>query len=225
MKIKDITEHSTIDPPKNHTWITSSSEKFIQTGTKLPIKLSMTYKQFDMYKKDGYYGVFDGGKLLAFIEIAKLPHKVAGDNIYQMKKFERIKDPNVNTKGMAAALFTYLISDLHFEILSDNSMSPEGNKFWENMIHMKRVNIEIYDMLKDTRYPLSDVGKMTITQPQTEILDPEKDLGEGHGKYRFYWLATPKAGNYSHALREWTEPHPIFNDWILFGDYDLPDIS
>jgi hypothetical protein len=73
------------------------------------------------------YVITDGTQFLCYAEIMK-NDKWPNRNIWFFKRVER--DKNLGTKGIPAAFFHYLIINQNIELLSDITMSTEGNRFW-----------------------------------------------------------------------------------------------
>lgn len=233
MKIKElkIKEHQTVNLPKNFSFLEPALEKKILSGQKLSMPLKMSYGDFDIYKKDDIYGVIDSNKKLLLV----IGLSLYKPNIYQMKKFERVSDPKINTSDMAAALFHYLIQDLNIQILSDTVMSTKANEFWQKIIQRHQCPIFIWDDFTNKEYPSFSAGQLTRTSPKVKILDPIEDLGDNDfdinnnyisrksHRYRFYWFASQHGmKNRSHYneqfINEGYEP-----SWILFGEQDYPN--
>ena len=184
--------------------MTSDVERyFLDYGEKQSMPLKMTYGDFDIYKWENKYGILKDDTIYAFTELTPF-----NDKIWRMIKLERSKDPNKNTSDMAAALFHYLVLDLGLDIISDETMSEAGTRFFRSQISRNHCPIWIYDALTGERYDTHLVGQLTRTEPKVKILDPEEDKGwdmleDGSSQYRgdhapvyrWFWLAS-KDGNH-----------------------------
>lgn len=223
MKINEIiSEHLTINPSSKVLWITSQfTKEFLAHGIKLPMPLKMSYGDFEILKWGNSFAVVKNSEIYLFLGLA-----LFSSNIWQMKKFERVKDPTKDTRDMAAALFHYIILDLRTNLLSDETMSDAGEQFWKSQIHRKQVPIFIYDAFTEECYDLNQVGELTMTEPKTKIKSPEDDLGWNDSsatkKYRWFWLASTLWKYGSHYLREEIE-NGREPEWVLFGEQNYPN--
>lgn len=244
MKMSDlknnVDEHLTANPPPNFTWINQDTVKmFIDNGSILPVKLSLTYGDFLVYvykltSISTAYGVFDNDQLLSFAEVKKfisLSSNIKG--YYQLYRLERNKQ--VHSQDIPAALFHYLVQDLGYKLLSDNIMSNEGNRFWENMIHRGQVGISIIDVVTNKHYLVDSVKDGIYSDiDSAKILEPKNDLKQDIFKdgtikirndYRFYYCAE---GSGSHLLKEEIESRrntlwPNEHLRIMFGQQNYSD--
>lgn len=244
MKIADlknnVDEHLTMNPPKGFTWLNQDLvNMFMEHGSVLPVKLSLTYGEFLVYEYkltsiSTAYGVFDNDKLLVFAEVRKfisLNSNIKG--YHQLYRLERTKQ--VHSQDIPAALFHYLVQDLGYKLLSDNTMSNEGNRFWENMIHRGQVGISIIDVVTGKHYLIDSVKDGVYSdRDSAKILEPKNDLKQDifkdgtrkiRNNYRFYYCAE---GSGSHLLKEeiesrknalWPDEHLL----IMFGQQNYPD--
>jgi len=224
MKISDIlNEHQTVKRPTGVTWITSEAEEgFLKNGKKLPMPLKMAYGDFDIYQWELYFAAIRNNELYAIMGLREFK-----DDIFQMSQFERAHSPAKNTKDLAAALFHYIVLDLNYTVISDNTMTPEANDFWKSQIIRRQCPIYIWDSTTGEKYDSWEAGK-TIGEPPIKVISPENDLGKidlktSSTNYRWYWIAEiPKKARSTHYLKEeiarGKEP-----SWVLFGYQDYPN--
>lgn len=231
MKIDDITEHEVFEPRQGFTWLTPELATGIKKeGERLPAPLTMSYGSFPvwirkMYMREQFLVLDTNDTPLAFAEVEQNP---LDKEYWFLRRLERNKQKH--TVDMAAALFFYVGCDLKRILLSDKTMTKDGETFWLKMAERAQMHIGIIDIFTGKLYDKSFVSKSL--SDGTLLLDPRNDkkadtLVDGtkrpRAEYRFYWAAIPDSQ--SHLYTEMMEERAIYDqaDWFFFGEQNYPD--
>ena len=237
MKIADLDEHLTVNPPVGFSWLSADNTKMLlDKGTKLPVNLTMSYGKFDVVKYRwisdvDVYGVFDDQKnLLLFAEVTQFfSHLRSLSKLHRLSKIER--NQQLNTQDIASAFFHYLVQDCKLKLLSDTVMSAAGTKFWKQLINRGQVSVCILDADTAKHYLITDGNQIWSDVDGARILLPEDDLRidvfkdgskKSRTQYRFFYLAE---GTGSHLLTEEQFPQEHHRLWAMFGQQGYVDYT
>lgn len=181
MKIKEILEHFPGSLTKSAFENDLMSREILSKGAFLytiPIN-NIEYETYMLGTTTVNIAFFKNKEMVCVSTLLQI-----NENIWQLDSIEKKYPKDKN--GLSTRMIE-IILDSKIQIISDDTMSQDGEDFFLKLII--KFNGKIYDLKTGNIYPLDMIGQYTGDHPSVKILDPKDDIPQSKNIIpRWYWI-------------------------------------